>query len=155
MIYFAYGSNMDPAQMRVRCAGSRARGAGFLAGYRLAFPRWSPRRRHAVASIEACLGEGVWGVVYDMTPEDWTALHPFEGHIAEGHPENRYDLVAVDVRCGDAPLAARVYIARPDPSRPEAGLTSARYMRLLIGGAVAHGLPAEYVSMLRAVRTFD
>lgn len=79
MIYFAYSSNMDPAQMRERCVGSRAHGAGFVAGYRLAFRRWSPRRRHAMACIGARAEGGVWGVVYEMTPDDWTSLHPFEG----------------------------------------------------------------------------
>jgi hypothetical protein len=155
MIYFAYGSNMDPAQMRERCSGSRARGAGYLVGYRLAFSRWSPRRKHAVASIEAHAEGGVWGVVYDMTPDDWTALHPFEGHIATGHAENRYDLIGVEVLMGGPVVTARTYIARPDPLRPEPGLTSARYRQQLIDGAVAHGLPAEYLVMLRAVPTFD
>jgi len=155
MIYFAYGSNMDPAQMRARCAGSRPCGAAFLAGYRLAFPRWSPRRKHAVASIEAH-GEGaVWGVIYEMTPADWTSLHPFEGHIAEGHAENRYDLIGVEVLMDAGTIAARTYIARPEPARPYVGLTSVSYRQQLIDGAVAHGLPADYLAMLRAVPTRD
>ena len=155
VIYFAYGSNMDPAQMRERCRGARARGAGFLAGYRLHFPRWSPRRKHAVASIEAFPDAHVWGVIYDMTPDDWTALHPFEGHIAEGHAENRYDLIGVEVRAGTAAVAARTYVALPDPARPDPGLTSARYLKQLIDGAIAHKLPPDYLAMLRAVPTFD
>ncbi|MGH6923140.1 MAG: gamma-glutamylcyclotransferase family protein [Propylenella sp.] len=155
MIYFAYGSNMDPAQMRERCGGSRARGVGFLADYRLGFPRWSPRRGYAVASIEACSGASVWGVLYDMTAEDWTALHPYEGHIREGHADNRYDLIRVDVLCDAVAVAARAYIAVPDPSRREPGPTSARYLKQLIDGATAHGLPADYIAMLRAVPTFD
>ena len=155
VIYFAYGSNMDPAQMRERCASSRARGAGFLAGYRLHFPRWSPRRKHAVASIEAHPEGGVWGVVYDMTLQDWASLHPFEGHIAEGHAENGYDLIHVEVLVDTATISARTYIAVPDPSRPDAGLTSVRYLKQLIDGAVAHNLPQDYVAALRAVPTFD
>jgi AIG2-like family len=155
VIYFAYGSNMDPAQMRARCPGSRARGAGYLAGHRLHFPRWSPRRRHAVASIEAHHQGGVWGVVYDMTPVDWTKLHPFEGHIAEGHVENGYDLIRVEVSIETATISARTYIAVPDPGRPDAGMTSVRYRQQLINGAIAHRLPADYLAMLRKVPTFD
>jgi len=155
VIYFAYGSNMDPAQMAARCVEARARGAGYLAGYRLHFPRFSPRRKHAVASIEAHPEAGVWGVVYDMTPEDWAALHPFEGHIAEGHADNGYDLIGVEVFLGAATIAARTYVAMPDPARPDAGLTSAGYRKQLLDGAVAHGLPAEYLAMLRAIPTFD
>jgi hypothetical protein len=155
MIYFAYGSNMDPRQMRERCAGSQPRGVGFLAGYRLAFPRWSPRRRHAVASIEPHAEHGVWGVIYEMTLQDWTCLHPFEGHIAEGHPENGYDLIGVEVAMETVTIAARTYIATPEPARRDVGLTSTRYRQHLIDGAEAHGLPADYLAMLRAVPTFD
>jgi AIG2-like family len=155
MIYFAYGSNMDPAQMRERCPGSSARGTGLLAGYRLHFPRWSPRRGHAVASIEAHPEGGVWGVVYDMTPEDWPRLHPFEGHIAVGHAENRYDLISVEVRADEGNVSARTYIAMPDPQRPDPGLTSVRYLRQMIDGAIAHGLPQDYLAMLRAVPTIE
>ncbi len=155
VIYFAYGSNMDPAQMRVRCAGARARGPGFLPGYRLHFPRWSPRRRHAVASIETRAESKVWGVVYDMTPDDWTALHPFEGHIAAGHAENRYDLIRIEVGTDVGTVSARTYVAMPDPERPDPGPTSVRYLQQLIDGALAHGLPADYLAMLRSVPTLD
>ncbi len=155
MIYFAYGSNMDPAQMQARCAGSRTRGIGFLADHRLGFPRWSDKRRHAVASIEACPGASVWGVLYDMTAEDWTCLNGHEGHLGAGHAGNGYDIVAVDIAAAGAVVAAHTYVARPNPRRPRAGLTSARYMQLLINGAVARGLPADYIARLRAVPTFD
>ncbi len=155
VIYFAYGSNMDPAQMSARCSGARARGAAYLAGYRLHFPRWSPRRLHAVASIEAYPEAGVWGVVYDMTPEDWTCLHPFEGHVSEGHADNGYDLIRVDVLMDAAAISARTYIAMPDPARRDPGLTSAGYLRQLIDGALAHGLPADYLAMLRSVPTLE
>lgn len=155
VIYFAYGSNMDPAQMRERCPGAEARGAGYLAEYRLCFPRWSDRRLHAVASIEPSQGERVWGVLYHMTPEDWRFLHAIEGHLGEGHALNGYDLIAVEVSATVETVAARTYVANVNPKRPDAGLTSARYLRQLIDGAIAHRLPDDYVDMLRAVPTFD
>ncbi len=43
----------------------------------------------------------------------------------------------------------------PDPLRPDPGLTSARYLKQLIDGAIAHQLPADYLAMLRRVQTFD
>ncbi|HTQ93947.1 MAG TPA: gamma-glutamylcyclotransferase family protein, partial [Streptosporangiaceae bacterium] len=36
-LYAAYGSNMDPAQMLLRCPHSPQRGTGWLEGWRLAF----------------------------------------------------------------------------------------------------------------------
>ncbi len=159
MIYFAYGSNMDPAQMRNRCATARARGIGFLADHRLCFPRWSDRRLHAVASIEDSPGERVWGVLYDMSEADWMALHRFEGHFGPGHANNGYDLkeITVSVELAEAPghVAAHTYVANPHPVRPDAGLTSRLYRKQLIDGALAHGLPGDYVAMLQAVPTFD
>lgn len=52
-------------------------------------------------------------------------------------------------------ISARTCIAMPDPSRPDAGLTSIRYRPQLIDRAVAHRLPADYIAMLRVVATFD
>jgi len=155
MIYFAYGSNMDPAQMRGRCAGSRARGTGFLADYRLCFSHWSETRGHAAASVEPCPGERVWGVLYDMTAGDWTRLHVFEGHLGAGHPENGYDLHAFEIGTGAAAVAAHAYVSRVDPLRPHSGLPSAHYRGLLISGAIAHGLPADYLERLRGLPTLD
>ena len=36
-LYAAYGSNMDPAQMLLRCPHSPQRGTGWLEGWRLSF----------------------------------------------------------------------------------------------------------------------
>jgi gamma-glutamylcyclotransferase (GGCT)/AIG2-like uncharacterized protein YtfP len=155
MIYFAYGSNMDPVQMRTRCAGSRALGPGVLAEHRLCFSHWSEVRGHAAASIEPAAGEQVWGVLYEMTPGDWTRLHVFEGHLGDDHPENGYDLRPVEIAAETEVVAARAYVSRPDPRRPQDGLPSAHYVGLLINGAVSHGLPADYLARLRAIETCD
>ena len=155
MIYFAYGSNMDTAQMRARCAGARVRGIGFLADHRLAFPRWSNIRAHAVASVEACAGAEVWGVLFDMTADDWANLSRREGYVAPGHPQNGYDLRAVDISTPAEVVAAHTYVANVNPRRPEPGLTSAHYLNQIINGAIEHGLPADYLALLRAVPTRD
>ncbi len=159
MIYFAYGSNMDPAQMSTRCIGAKARGVGLLADHRLCFPRWSDRRLHAVASVEVSAGAQVWGVLFDMTQDDWSALHYFEGHFGPGHARNGYEVreVAVRIETASAPeeIAAHTYVANPHPLRPDPGLTSARYLKQLIDGALAHGLPGDYVAMLKKVPTLD
>lgn len=53
-LYFAYGSNLDGAQMRRRCPSARLVGAAILDGYRLGF-----------AGQSAALGGGVATVVRD------------------------------------------------------------------------------------------
>ena len=52
MLYYAYGADLDPSQMRQRCPQARYVNKARLDGYALCFPRWSDRRLHAVASIE-------------------------------------------------------------------------------------------------------
>src|SRR5712692_10678322 len=82
--YFAYGSNLDMAQMRDRCRDYAAKPApaiqGKATGWRLHFPRFAKSRKGGVASIEpADAGQVVWGVVYELTPKDWERLSKHEG----------------------------------------------------------------------------
>jgi AIG2-like family len=153
MIYFAFGSNMDPAQMAARCPGHRTLGAAYLPGYDLCFPRRSPSRRCATAGLVAT-GSGLWGVLYQLEERHALALHAAEGYVPDGPAhENRHLLVEVEVRHGGPQgraLPAWLYRACPDGSsaRPSAG-----YMRHLIQGAEHHGLPAAYVETLRSIET--
>src|SRR5436309_7522291 len=43
MLYFAYGSNLDPEQMSARCPSHRVIGLAELKEHRLVFPLFSPR----------------------------------------------------------------------------------------------------------------
>ena len=63
MIYFAYGSNLDQMQMGQRCPDAKLVGLAQLADHRLCFPRRSPVRGCAVASVEPHAGGMVWGVM--------------------------------------------------------------------------------------------
>jgi hypothetical protein len=83
MHYFAYGSNMDPEQMRERAPGGRALGPARLAGWRLTFTRDSPAWGGGVGHIEPDGADEVWGVLWDATEADMTALDEYEG-IAGG-----------------------------------------------------------------------
>lgn len=79
--YFAYGSNMDNAQMTERCPNARYIGKGYLPDYKLAFTRNSRKWDSAVADILVSPGETVWGIIYIVTDEDLKKLD-----IREGHP---------------------------------------------------------------------
>jgi len=59
MLYFAYGSNMDWAQMQQRCPDAGFRAIGLLDDHRLCFPRRSKLRECGVASIHPVAGERV------------------------------------------------------------------------------------------------
>jgi gamma-glutamylcyclotransferase len=79
-LYFAYGSNLDAAQMRARCPSARSLGRARLAGHALAFGGFSGLWGGAVASVVRARGSAVEGVLYALTEADLRALDAFEGH---------------------------------------------------------------------------
>lgn len=80
VLYFAYGSNLDDDQMRVRCAGARIVGRAVLPNHALAFGGFSHRWGGAVASVVRAKGARVEGLLYELGDVDLRALDRFEGH---------------------------------------------------------------------------
>ncbi|MGH3069997.1 MAG: gamma-glutamylcyclotransferase family protein, partial [Streptosporangiaceae bacterium] len=58
-LYAAYGSNMDPAQMLVRCPHSPQRGTGWLEGWRLTFGGEDIGWDGALATVAGCRDHAV------------------------------------------------------------------------------------------------
>jgi gamma-glutamylcyclotransferase (GGCT)/AIG2-like uncharacterized protein YtfP len=154
MLYFAYGSNLDPEQMRSRCPSSHVAGLASLRDHRLIFPLPSDRWGGGVSSVQPAHGPTVWGVLYELTDEDLVALDGFEGYHGAG-AVNVYDReqVSVDLtRPDDGSIPRRVrawiYIARPIRPTPP----SRRYLDAILRGARHHRLPDEYVSALESLQ---
>jgi len=153
MLYFAYGSNLEPEQMRRRCPGHHVVGLAELRDFRLTFPLTSHDWGGGVASVSVAHGDAVWGVVFELTEEDLASLDRYEGFVAPGDQHNLYDRETVSVQLvraddGSFPrrLRAWTYIARPaNPSPP-----SRRYLDAIVGGARHHRLPDDYVARLAA-----
>ncbi len=152
MIYFAYGSNMNPGEIARLCPEFKTLGVARLTDYRLCFPRYSRTRQCATAGLEPAAGEAVWGVLYEIAEADQPVLHYNEGYDPYG-PAASNDRLLRDVTVlrlgGSEPIVAKAYFAIPDgttarPSEP--------YLALLVDGAEYHGLPKAYVAALRAVR---
>ncbi|MCK6589822.1 MAG: gamma-glutamylcyclotransferase [Polyangiaceae bacterium] len=80
VLYFAYGSNLDDAQMRERCADARVVGRATLPNYALVFGGFSHRWGGAVASVVRAKGACVEGLLYELGNVDLRALDRFEGH---------------------------------------------------------------------------
>jgi hypothetical protein len=146
--YFAYGANMETATFCGRRGIEFARALpARLFGWRLLLdkPPLLPIGE-AFANIVAEPGAAVLGVAYEITADELAHVELTEGVLI-----GNYQRAEVSI----SPLAdpAVVWPAytlasdRRDPSlRP-----SQRYMACLIAGAVEHGLPAEWIEMLRAV----
>ncbi len=157
--YFAYGSNLDMAQMRDRCRDYAAKPAPAIqakaTGWRLHFPRFAKSRKGGVASIEpADAGQVVWGVVYELTPKDWERLSKHEG-IQPGRDLslNAYRWEQLTVTAVGSENSARemrvgTFIANAVQER----LPAPDYLEVIIGGARQHRLPDDYISRLIALR---
>jgi hypothetical protein len=128
---------MDPAGMRERAPGARALGAARLEGWRLTF---TLAAGDGVWHIEPAPEDEVWGVLWDATEPDLKALDDYEG-VGDG----AYVRDAVEVSHESRAVNALVYLALPGgdahPSKED--------VAILVRGAQAHELPAEYIQRLR------
>jgi gamma-glutamylcyclotransferase (GGCT)/AIG2-like uncharacterized protein YtfP len=151
MLYFAYGSNLDPDQMRARCPDSRVVGLAELPDHRLTFPLYSERWGGGTAGLAHAHGSSVWGALYELSDADLAALDAFEGWKGPGDHHNLYDrelATVVLTRADDGSIPRRVraytYFARSlNPTAP-----SRRYLDTVLRGARYHRLPPEYIEWL-------
>lgn len=77
--YFAFGSNLSPFQMTVRCPGSQVIQSGTLKGYKLAFSGFSGSWDGGVATILPDPSSEVQGVLYRLNKKNLKKLDRFEG----------------------------------------------------------------------------
>ena len=77
LLYIAYGSNLDVAQMSRRCPDAVRVGKAILRNYELTFR--SNYRGHGVANIEPCKGASVPVGIWAISGKDREALDRYEG----------------------------------------------------------------------------
>jgi predicted component of viral defense system (DUF524 family)/gamma-glutamylcyclotransferase (GGCT)/AIG2-like uncharacterized protein YtfP len=145
-LVFAYGSNMDPRQMRHRCPDSELAARRAVAiGWKLCFPRYSAKRGGGVGSIIREPRSTVWGVVYSTCGSDLKRLDGFEG-VPHSY---RRDLVEVEMDTGIS-MSAWTYVAIPEVP-PAEHRPRKDYIDHYIEGAEHYGLPLEYIENLRSI----
>lgn len=149
VLYFAYGSNMDPEQMKTRCPDAEFVGIGVMPDYALCFPRRSVKRNCGVSSMAPLAGHETWGVIYRLTAKDLAALDASEGFCSDRAAElNSYNRVAVIVSVDDVPTDMVTYIAVGQENAP---MPNAAYLKHIRQGARHHGLPAGYLEYLESI----
>src|SRR5574337_406075 len=140
--YFAYGSNMSAA-IFVQRRGIRpsAQRWGWLMDYALTFDLPMGPGERACANVAPQPGARVAGIAYRIT-------HAYAAHLdrTEGVPRGIYRRIPVEIVTGTADrIAAFTYrSSMGQPGRKP----SARYLGLLLDGARAGGLPADYIAWL-------
>jgi gamma-glutamylcyclotransferase (GGCT)/AIG2-like uncharacterized protein YtfP len=146
-LVFAYGSNMDLAQMQERCPHSVL--APFVAegrGWKLCFPRESIKRKGGVGSVVREEGSSVWGVVFCVSDRDLLRLDRFEGVAV-----NAYRRGMIELRKRDGqPVNAWTYFAIPEGAGKF--IPHRDYIDLYMRGAEHFELPEEYIGILKEIR---
>ena len=144
--YFAYGSNMLTARLRERVPSAAAIGIGQLVGHALRWDKrsWQDGSGKCDAEATSRNDDVVWGVLFELDPEDKPALDKAEG-VGAGYLEKTVNVLT------EAGLVTAVTYCANDK---DATLRPYHwYKALVIAGAREHGLPASYRSGLELVVT--
>jgi AIG2 family protein len=154
--YFAYGSNMQPATFAGRRGIAAARIVAARApGWRLTLDK-TPLVPvgESFANLLADAAAETFGVLYEITADDLAHVDLTEGVLIGNYERIEIDVVplaqAVHGGAVDGPTRAFTLVS---DKRSTDLLPSDRYIALLIEGAETHGLPPEWIAMLRGVRT--
>ncbi len=140
-LYFAYGSNMDAAQMKERCPNAELLGPAVLKNYELAFTIYSQKRKCGCADVVPKDGALVYGLLYRLTDEDQERMNAHEGHPIH------YQRVTVTVtHSGEDQEAVTYEVVNKQEPIP----TSNEYLDLLRNAAKLHAFPEDYQAMLAA-----
>ena len=83
VLYAAYGSNLDPAQMAERCPHSPLRWTGWIPGWRLTFGGEEYGWDGSLATVVEDPFEQVFVAIFDVTDEDVAELDSWES-VATG-----------------------------------------------------------------------
>jgi hypothetical protein len=77
-LYAAFGSNLDPEQMRSRCPASPSRGPAWLEGWRLTFGGEDLGWEGSLATVVEDVGSRVFVMLYDVSTYDESTLDEVE-----------------------------------------------------------------------------
>jgi len=82
--YFIYSESLHPNQLKERAPEHAFLYRAYLPDHTIAFPRWSSVWRCGIASVVPAIGERVWGVVFEITPEDLKILDQYGDEVPHG-----------------------------------------------------------------------
>lgn len=108
VIYFAYGSNMNPWQMRKRVPAARAVGVARLDGWKVV--------ERMYADIQRDKNQSVFGVLYAMQYWDMVELDRYEG------APKVYKRIELPVQVGGETIKALTYVMTPETRKKRNGV---------------------------------
>jgi gamma-glutamylcyclotransferase len=148
-LYFGYGSNMLSVRLQRRTPSARMYATGHVTGRRLTFHKKSDDRSgKGDAEATGNDEDRVEGVLFWIDRAEKPALDDAEGL------DRGYEEAMVDVITANATVKALAYVASAGATDP-ARRPYHWYKRLVLAGAIEHGLPAATIAAIRAVASQD
>ncbi len=141
--YFAYGSNLNHEQMKLRCPDSRYIGTAELPNYLMVFR--GNFRGNGVANIEEFDGFSVSGCVWEISENDEANLDKYEGF------PHLYQKIYKMVEVNGKSFLVMIYVINKGFSIVAPG---DEYLNIIRTGYSDCGLPLEKLSLAEIV-TYD
>ena len=133
--YFAYGSNLNFAQMEHRCPGAEFLGRGILPDYR--FHLYS----RGYASVMKQEGANVWGGVWKISDAHLASLDSYEGVSSNCYYRDSIPVFLADG--AEEAVECQVYFGSDTEDGTKEGRPN--YVDDILAGARDCNLPEEYV----------
>jgi gamma-glutamylcyclotransferase (GGCT)/AIG2-like uncharacterized protein YtfP len=144
MVYFGYCTLLDVEKMKGFCPKAEPVGVAQLRDYRMCFSSFSGDSTNGGCNLEQLLGHKMWGLLYEITKEEFDALDVISG-VDKGHFK-RINITVADKK--GKQFSATTYV-NPNPGAPFR--PSMEYTRPILVGARALQLPEEYIIELEQI----
>jgi hypothetical protein len=149
VLYFAYGSNLNPQQVQARCATAAVVATARLDHHRVGFFGDSIIWDGALETVIPAPGQAVWGVVYALSAPALDSFDAWQDARFNGTGSYFHYPARVIDTSGNG---WDVLLYKKDSLGP-AKKPSQGYLDHIVRGATARGLPPGYIAALRAMAT--
>jgi gamma-glutamylcyclotransferase len=144
---FCYGSNLSSRCLHVRTPGAKFLTIAYLKDHKLLFNKPSKHgagKANLKASADA--NDLVWGAVYSIPAAEMRAFAYSEG---KGYDEGNFTVLSKR----NVEIPVTIYFAAGDDCN-DTLMPYDWYKAHILNGAEEHGLPDEYIEMLRGINSF-
>jgi len=152
--YFAYGSNLNVAQLMTRIGKWKAARKAVLKNYKLTFDIYSASWGGGVADIVESEGSSVKGAIYRIGKEQLSVLDSYEGYKGKGR-QNSYERnepeCPMPVISEGKEVDVLTYWVVNRSTKSKFVKPSKRYLETIVEGLRQHGWDEEVVQEVEAI----